>query len=364
MATKLNICSEPWQKWFDNSGEKLFIAGPCSAESEEQMLSTANGLKNANVSIFRAGIWKPRTRPNTFEGVGFKGLQWLKRVKEETGLRTATEVANVKHVYECLKAGVDVLWIGARTTVNPFAVQEIAEALRGVDTVVLVKNPINPDIELWIGALERFSAVGITKLGAIHRGFSFYEKAKFRNPPQWEIPIELKRRLPHMPLISDPSHICGNREGLADIAQKAMDLNFDGLIIESHVDPDKAWSDASQQITPKVLLELLDKLILRHETDSHLINPFDEIRAQIDRDDEALVNLLGHRMKLAEQIGEQKKVSNITILQSSRWNEILEKRIEQGNQNNLGKEFITKIFEEIHKESIEKQMRIMNEAAV
>ncbi len=295
----------------------LIIAGPCSAETEEQVLQTARALKKNGIKIFRAGIWKPRTRPNAFEGVGSEGLKWLKTVKEETGMLTSTEVANVKHVYAALKNGIDIIWIGARTSANPFAVQDIADALRGVDIPVLVKNPVNPDAELWIGALERINNAGITKLGAIHRGFSTYDKTLFRNDPQWQITIELRRRIPNLPIINDPSHICGNRHLLYDVSQKAMDLNFDGLIIESHINPDKALSDAMQQITPDVLKDLIDRLILResgegHEVEMNLV----ELREQVDKLDDKLINLFDKRMKVVEEIGKHKKENNLTILQT------------------------------------------------
>ena len=339
----------------------LIIAGPCSAETEEQVLLTARALKENGINIFRAGIWKPRTRPNAFEGVGSEGLKWLKTVKEETGMLTSTEVANVKHVYEALKNGIDIIWIGARTSANPFAVQDIADALRGVDIPVLVKNPVNPDVELWIGALERINNAGITKLGAIHRGFSTYDKTLFRNDPQWQIPIELRRRIPNLPIINDPSHICGNRHLLYDVSQKAMDLNFDGLIIESHINPDKALSDAMQQITPDVLKDLIDRLILREsgeglKVEMNLI----ELREQVDKLDDKLINLFDKRMKVVEEIGKHKKANNLTILQTQRWDDILKKRLNLGTKKGLSAEFISKVFRSIHQESINHQTAIMN----
>jgi len=339
----------------------LIIAGPCSAESEEQMLDTARQLKQNGVKVFRAGIWKPRTRPNAFEGFGSKALPWLKKVKEETGMYTATEVANVKHVYEALKFGVDILWIGARTTANPFAVQEIADTLRGVDIPVMVKNPVNPDVELWIGAIERLNHAGIKKLAAIHRGFSTYEKSPFRNDPHWQLPIELKRRIPDLPIITDPSHICGNRELLFDISQKAMDLNFEGLIIETHNNPDVAMSDAKQQITPARLNELVSQLILRHQNiDNDLLLTLEALRADIDKCDNTVMNILEDRMKIAEKIGEYKRDNNITILQTKRWDEILNKRLKMGEEKGLSNEFVNKIFRAIHQESINHQTLIMN----
>ncbi|MCK4922344.1 MAG: bifunctional 3-deoxy-7-phosphoheptulonate synthase/chorismate mutase type II [Bacteroidales bacterium] len=339
----------------------LIIAGPCSAESEEQVMLTAKALSANGVKIFRAGIWKPRTRPNAFEGVGSEGLKWMRRVKEETGMLTSTEVANVKHVYEALKNGVDIIWIGARTSANPFAVQDIADALRGVDIPVLVKNPVNPDVELWIGALERINNAGITKLAAIHRGFSTYDKTLFRNEPQWQIPIELRRRIPDLPIITDPSHICGNRQLLYDVSQKAMDLNFDGLIIESHINPDKALSDASQQLTPDALKELLDRLILREsDGDPEVELNLAELREQIDKLDDKLINLFEKRMQVAGEIGSHKKENNLTILQSKRWDDLLKKRLNLGVKKGLSEEFILKVFRSIHQESINRQTVIMN----
>ena len=309
----------------------LILAGPCSAESEEQVMETARQLRDAGVKIFRAGLWKPRTRPNSFEGVGKDGLPWLKRVKDELGMYTATEVANVKHVYDCLKMGIDILWIGARTTANPFAVQEIADSLKGVDIPVLIKNPVNPDVELWIGAFERLNSAGITKLAAVHRGFSTYSKTLYRNNPQWEIPIELKRLIPELPIITDPSHICGSRDFLFEISQKAMDIDFDGLIIETHCNPDKALSDAQQQVTPEVLQKLLKRLVLRKaDIESNvLLSSLEELRHEIDKYDDRLVEIFELRMAVAPKIGLYKKQNNITILQTSRWDEILRHRIEQ-----------------------------------
>ncbi len=341
----------------------LVLAGPCSAETEEQVVETARQLNKIGIKIFRAGLWKPRTRPNTFEGVGKQGLPWLRRVKEEFGMYTATEVANVKHVFEALKGGVDILWIGARTTANPFAVQEIADALEGVDIPVFVKNPVNPDPDLWIGALERINNAGIKRLAAIHRGFSTYEKSIYRNHPQWQIPIELKRRIPNLPIITDPSHICGNREFIFEICQKAMDLNFDGLIIETHIDPDKAWSDAKQQITPSQLESLLKNLVLRNPNVENIevLTTLEELRHEIDRFDDKLMQILEQRMEIAEKIGRYKKQHNITILQTTRWDEILKRRIEEGKKIGLSEEFIIKLFTAIHEESINHQTKIMNE---
>lgn len=344
-------------------GRPLVMAGPCSAETEEQVMETAKELKAVGINIFRAGIWKPRTRPNMFEGVGVEGLPWLKRVQKELGMLTAVEVANANHVFEALKYGVDIMWIGARTSANPFAVQEIADALSGVDIPVLVKNPVNPDVELWIGALERINLAGITKLAAIHRGFSTYNRTLYRNIPQWQIPIELKRRIPELTVITDPSHICGSRDLLFEVSQKAMDLNFDGLIVETHINPDKALSDAKQQITPQALRKMLDQLVLRHpDIDNSLImQSLEDLRLQIDKFDDSLMEILENRMKVAENIGRYKKENNITILQSSRWDELLRERIEKAEKKGLSEEFILKIFRAIHQESINHQTKIMNE---
>ncbi len=350
----LKICGECLRR-------PIIIAGPCSAETEEQVLATARELSARGVKIFRAGIWKPRTRPNAFEGVGSVGLKWLKKVKDETGMFTLTEVANVKHVYEALKNGVDMLWIGARTTANPFAVQDIADALQGVDIPVLIKNPVNPDVELWIGAIERINRAGITQIMAIHRGFSMYDKNLFRNDPQWQVPIELRRRIPQLKIITDPSHICGNRHLLYDVSQKAMDMNFDGLIIESHIDPDNALSDAQQQITPADLEILLKRIVLREpDADLHSALTLAELREQIDKFDDKLLNLMESRMKVVEDIGRHKKESNITILQTKRWDDILKKRVSLGNTMGLSEEFIHKVFQAIHQESINHQNVIMN----
>lgn len=339
----------------------LVISGPCSAETEEQTLATAKELAAIGVKIFRAGIWKPRTRPGAFEGVGTLGLPWLKRVKEETGMYVGIEVATAHHVFEAIKHGIDILWIGARTSANPFAVQEIADALKGVDIPVFVKNPVNPDLELWIGALERINNAGITKLAAIHRGFSTYDKSEFRNHPQWQIPIELHRRLPNLPIISDPSHIAGDRNLIEDLCQEAMDLNFDGLIVESHTCPDKAWSDASQQITPIRLKEILDNLVLRRpKIGDTPRNELDELRIKIDALDNQLLDTFKERMIVSEAIGRYKSENNITILQSRRYDEIMKDRKNRAVSRGLDPDFITGIFESIHEESINRQSRIMN----
>lgn len=349
-------------KWgLEKTDRPLIIAGPCSAESEEQVLDIARQLKEQNIEIFRAGIWKPRTRPNSFEGVGSVGLEWLKAAKQEYGMKITTEVANVKHVYEALRAGVDILWIGARTTVNPFAIQEIADALKGVDIPVLVKNPINPDVDLWQGAIERIAGAGIEKIGAIHRGFSSFDKTKYRNIPKWQLPIELRRRMPDIPMICDPSHIAGRRDLIEPVSQKSLDLNYDGLMIETHNNPDEAWSDAKQQVSPIQLKEILGNLVLRElaENDPSVQHDLEELRGKIDAYDKELFQVLEDRMKVAVQIGEYKKAHNITVLQPERWQEILDKTIEEGKKHDLSTEFVTKVFTAIHQESINKQTKLM-----
>ncbi|MCD8079528.1 MAG: bifunctional 3-deoxy-7-phosphoheptulonate synthase/chorismate mutase type II [Bacteroides sp.] len=336
----------------------IVIAGPCSAETEEQVMCTARQLADKGLKIFRAGIWKPRTKPGGFEGIGMEGLTWLKNVKKETGMYVSTEVATAKHVYESLKAGIDILWIGARTTANPFAVQEIADALKGVDIPILIKNPVNPDLELWIGALERIYNAGLRRLGVIHRGFSSYDKKIYRNLPQWHIPIELHRRYPDLPIFCDPSHIGGKRELIAPLCQQAMDLNFEGLIVESHCDPDKAWSDASQQVTPDVLDYILNLLVVRKETQT--TENLAELRKQIDECDNSLIEELAKRMRIAREIGTYKKEHNITVLQTGRYNEILEKRGAQGEACGMDADFMKKVFEAIHEESVRQQIEIIN----
>ena len=359
----LKLETTPITDWKGYKGRPFLISGPCSAETEEQVMETARQLaKIKQVSLFRAGIWKPRTRPNSFEGIGIPALKWLRNVKQETGLLVGTEVANEKHVYEALKYGIDMLWIGARTSVNPFTVQEIADALNGVDVMVLVKNPINPDIELWVGAIERVARAGIKRIGAIHRGFSSYEKTTYRNQPNWQLPIELRRRIPDLPIFCDPSHIAGAREYLHEISQKALDLNFDGLMLESHINPEKALSDAAQQVTPDELNELLSRLILRNPStnDPRLLDVLGELRQQIDLFDDHLIDLIERRMQVAEKIGEYKKDNNITILQSARWDEIVRRVMIKGKSKGLSEELIDTIFKAIHQESINHQMRIMN----
>lgn len=336
----------------------LIIAGPCSAETEEQVMSSAKQLAEKGIKMFRAGIWKPRTKPGGFEGVGVEGLSWLKEVKKETGMYVSTEVATAKHVYESLKAGMDFLWIGARTTANPFAVQEIADALKGVDIPILVKNPVNPDLELWIGALERINSAGLKRLAVIHRGFSSYDKKIYRNLPQWHIPIELRRRIPNLPIICDPSHIGGKRELIAPLSQQAMDLGFNGLIIESHCNPDNAWSDAAQQVTPDVLDYILNLLVIRKETQT--TENLSELRKQIDECDNNIIQELSKRMRIAREIGTFKKEHDMTILQTGRYNEILDKRGSQGSLCGMDAEFIKRVFEAIHEESVRQQMEIIN----
>ncbi len=340
----------------------LIISGPCSAETEQQVMETAMRLAaTGKVDMLRAGIWKPRTRPGSFEGIGTKGLPWLQKAKEATGLPVAVEVATGKQVEDALHFDVDVLWIGARTTVNPFSVQEVADALRGVKNPVLIKNPINPDLELWTGALERVAKAGVEKIGLIHRGFSSYGNTEYRNAPMWHLAIEMHRRYPDTLMINDPSHICGRRDILLDVAQQAINLDFDGLMIESHIDPDNAWSDAKQQITPEQLAAMLDEIVWRKEEmseDLHLM--LERMRQQINQLDDELMHLLGERMKIAEKIGQYKKDNDITILQTRRWNDILERAYKKGEKFKLSKEFITKYFDAVHMESIAHQNHIFH----
>lgn len=351
------------RKWLDNLhlNHPVVIAGPCSAETEEQVLKIAHSLKNTDVSFFRAGIWKPRTRPGMFEGVGALGLQWLQRVKEETGLKTATEVANKDHVKLALEHDIDMLWIGARSTVSPFIIQEIADELKGTDKIILVKNPVNPDLPLWIGALERLQRAGIEKLGVIHRGFSTYEKTKYRNIPEWQLVIELQNKFPNLPIICDPSHITGKRDLIFDVSQTALDLNFEGLMIETHCNPDAAWSDAAQQVTPKRLVEIMNDLRIRKTSTSEedYVSQLGNLRSRIDIIDEQLLDLLKKRMDIADEIGTLKKANNVAILQNTRWHEILGKMILEGEQRNLSEEFVIQVFKAIHQESINRQARIV-----
>ncbi len=347
--------------WLTRTKRPIVIAGPCSAESENQVMETAKRLKTTGkVDIYRAGIWKPRTRPNSFEGVGVVGLPWVKRVKEEVGFPVTVEVAKASHVEQALSFGIDILWIGARTTVNPFAVQEIADALRGVDIPVLVKNPINPDVALWIGGIERLEKAGIKEVGAIHRGFSNHGEKYYRNRPQWHIALEFKNKRPDIPLINDPSHICGRRDILQDVGQKAMDLDFDGLMIESHIDPDNAWSDAKQQITPETLGQMITEMALRQDFEDVLPmqGELDYLRSEINHLDDELINILGNRMAVARKIGSYKKDNNMTIYQPKRWKNIMDKGSKLAETNQLSDDFIKALFEAIHIESINQQEKI------
>lgn len=354
-----------FRNWLDAFGlnHPLVIAGPCSAETEEQVLKIAHQLKDTDTSVLRAGIWKPRTRPGNFEGVGSLGLKWLQKAKQETGLMIATEVANANHVDLALKHDIDILWIGARTTVSPFIVQEIADALKGTDKIVLIKNPVNPDLALWLGAVERFYESDVKNLGVIHRGFSTYEKTRYRNNPEWQIPIDLQTKFPDLPLILDPSHIAGRRDIIFDLCQTALDLNYDGLMVETHFDPDNAWSDAAQQITPETLKQMTVNLRIRkQEGDAvEFKNKLNTLRTKIDVLDHQLIESLGKRMKIADDIGALKKANNVAILQTRRWNEVLGKMILEGEENQLSEEFILKIYKAIHQESINHQKKVMND---
>ena len=363
---KLNLNIEPLSNWLTPSHQPLIIGGPCSAETEEQLLATAHLLaKTGKISVLRAGIWKPRTRPGEFEGIGSIGLEWLNRAKAETGLPITVEVANAKHVEEALKAKVDILWVGARSTVNPFTVQEIADALKGVDVPVMVKNPVNPDLQLWIGALERINQAGITKLAAISRGFSSFEKSAFRNEPMWELTIQLMTMCPELPVICDPSHICGNRDLLPYISQKALDLEMDGLMIESHIDPSVAWTDAKQQLTPAALSDLVDNLTIRtpEPKNAAVSDKLAELRKQIDKLDDQIIQKMSERMAIVDKIGEYKRDNDITILQLNRWEEVIQKRASFAKALKLDEVFTTKMLELIHNESIRKQTEIMNATA-
>ena len=352
------------RNWLDKFGlsHPLVIAGPCSAETEKQVLEIAHQLKDTDATVFRAGIWKPRTRPGNFEGVGSLGLKWLQKAKEETGMLIATEVANATHVDLALQHDVDVLWIGARSTVSPFIVQEIAEALKGTDKTVLVKNPVNPDLSLWLGAVERLHTADIKNLGVIHRGFSTYEKTRYRNNPEWQVAVDLQNRFPDLPLILDPSHIAGRRDIIFDLCQTALDLNYDGLMVETHHTPDEAWSDAKQQITPERLVQIMEDLRIRKVMDdeAEFQNELNKLRTQIDVIDHQLIEILGKRMKVADGIGSLKKSRNVAVLQTKRWNEILGKMILEGEQNNLSEEFVLRMFKAIHQESINHQEKILN----
>ncbi len=357
IKTNVSTINETLQK------RPLIISGPCSAETEEQVVETATRLaRTGNVHMLRAGIWKPRTRPGSFEGVGTKGLAWMQQARKLSGLPVAIEVATAKQVQDALHFDMDVVWLGARTTVNPFSVQECADALRGADVPVLIKNPINPDLELWIGAVERIAKAGIQQIGLIHRGFSSYGNTEYRNAPMWHLAIEMKRRYPDLILINDPSHICGRRDILLEVAQQAINLDFDGLIIESHIDPDNAWSDAKQQVTPERLAEMLSSIVWRKEdiNSEEFHAALEKLRQQINHLDDELMQILGQRMKIAEKIGQYKKDNSITILQTNRWNEILERAFKKGEKLSLSKEFITGYFDAVHMESINHQNKIMN----
>ena len=351
-----------WTSFYTKSGAPLIIAGPCSAESPEQLLTVAKAVKGLGINIMRAGLWKPRTRPNQFEGKGVEALRWIQEVKKEVDIHFAVEVASPHHVEQACAADIDILWLGARTTVNPFTVQEIADSIKGIDKIVLVKNPINPDLALWIGGIERLAHAGIQKLGAIHRGFSSFQKSQYRNQPLWQIPLELKSRLPELPLIGDPSHIAGNREMIFEVSQKALDLGYDGLMIETHPDPDRALSDAAQQITPHRLEEILEQLRISKKSSSNalFLNQLEDLREKIDHIDQEMIETLATRMRLIERIGEYKKDNNVTAFQLERWNEIMKTRPDWGNQANLAREFVKELYRVIHDESIRIQTEIMN----
>jgi len=364
---KKGLQLESISKWLPTASKPIIISGPCSAETEEQTVATAKQLAaTGKVHALRAGIWKPRTRPGQYEGAGEEGLKWLIQAKKETGLPVTTEVANAAHVEACLKAGVDILWVGARTTVNPFSVQEVADALKGVDIPVMVKNPINPDLELWIGALERLNKAGITKMAAIHRGFSSFEKGPFRNTPMWDLAIELKTRVPEIDIICDPSHIAGSRDLIAFVAQKALDLDMVGLMIESHINPDAAWSDAKQQVTPGVLSKIIDGLIVRTVTSDNKTfkDTLSVLRDQIDQLDDEIMQKFSARMKISEKIGQYKKDNNVTILQVNRWEEIMQTRITLGKAMGLSETFTHDLLKLIHNESIQVQTKVMNKNEV
>ncbi|MDH5396995.1 MAG: bifunctional 3-deoxy-7-phosphoheptulonate synthase/chorismate mutase type II [Cyclobacteriaceae bacterium] len=345
------------EDWGFNLKKPLMIAGPCSAESPEQIDKISKGLQGAGVDIFRAGIWKPRTRPGSFEGIGKEGLEWLKIAKENLNIPISVEVANARHVEEALECGIDILWIGARTTVNPFSVQEICDVLKGVDIPVMVKNPINPDLQLWLGAIERLSAVGLKKIAAIHRGFSNRYITEFRNAPEWSLPLRLKEMVPDISIVSDPSHICGNRECLADVSQKALNFGLDGLMIEVHHDPDNAWSDAQQQITPQTYKEMVDRLIIRKSIDSvpELRSDLASLREKVDQMDKQLVEILAERFTYISEIGEYKRLNNLSVFQKDRWKEVTDSRVNMGVEKNLSEDFMRAMMMAIHEESIKQQ---------
>lgn len=361
MVTNLKVM--PISHWLPKIDNPLLISGPCSLESEEQALTTARELaKDKRVFVYRGGIWKPRTRPGMFEGVGSIGLEWLKLVKQETGLLTGTEVANAQHVEECLKAGVDVMWIGARSTASPFVVQEIADVLKGTDQIIMVKNPVNPDVQLWVGALERLNQAGLKNLVAIHRGFTPFSDTKYRNYPNWKTVIELKRLLPNLPIICDPSHIAGKREYLFEISQKAFDIGLDGLMLESHIDPSCALSDKDQQVTPADLGKILDKLVIRYSSsnDPQFENKLELLRGRIDGIDHEIMEILAQRMSIVQQIGLYKKENKVTALQINRWAEIMEDRARLAEKLNLDDTFIKSLFQLIHEDSVRQQSDIMD----
>jgi len=361
MTLKIDI--NPIKAWLPHIDNPLLIAGPCSLETEEQTLETARLLaKDKRVFAFRGGIWKPRTRPGSFEGVGSVGLQWLQKVKQETGLPVGTEVANAQHTEEALKAGLDILWIGARSTASPFVVQEIADVVKGTDSVVMIKNPVNPDVQLWMGAIERISQAGIKNIVAIHRGFTPFRETKYRNYPNWKTVIELKRTMPNVPIICDPSHIAGTREYLLEISQKAFDMGLDGLMVESHRDPSCALSDAGQQLTPADLGKMLDKLVIRHENVNNpdFENQLDLLRSRIDAIDSEMLELLSSRVEIVKQIGQYKKDNNVTALQINRWTQLMENRVNLGKNLNLNETFVKILFQLIHEDSVRMQTEIMD----
>ncbi|MGF7138042.1 chorismate mutase [Roseimarinus sediminis] len=353
----------PMSSWMPESPYPLLIAGPCSLETEEQSLSTARELaKDPRVHVIRGGVWKPRTRPGSFEGIGSIGLEWLKKIKAETGLMVGTEVANAQHTEECLKADIDVLWIGARSTGSPFVVQEIADVLKGSDKVVMVKNPMNPDLSLWMGALERLNAMGLKKLVGIHRGFSPYQESKYRNYPGWKTYIELRRSMPNLPIICDPSHIAGKRELVGEISQKAFDMGFDGLMIESHIDPSCALSDAAQQFTPADLMKLIDKLVIRKQNieDAEFGSKLDQLRSRIDALDTELMEILSARAEIVTQIAEYKKNNNVMALQIDRWTKMMNQRIETAGKLKLDDTFVKILFQLIHEDSVRQQTELID----
>ncbi len=361
MGIELNI--KPLSSWMPKTEYPLLIAGPCSLETEEQALSTARELaKDPRVHVIRGGVWKPRTRPGSFEGIGTIGLDWLAKIKKETGLLVGTEVANAQHTEEALKADIDVLWIGARSTTSPFVVQEIADVLKGSDKVVMVKNPMNPDLSLWMGALERINKVGIDKIVGIHRGFSSFQETKYRNYPGWKTYIELRRKMPNLPIIADPSHIAGTRELVGEVAQKAFDMGFDGLMIESHIDPSCALSDAAQQFTPANLVKLVDKLVIRQQEspNAEFGNKLDELRSRIDAMDTELMEILSARSEVVKQIAQYKKENNVMALQIDRWTKMMNSRVEGAVSMNLDPTFIKILFQLIHEDSVRSQTELID----